>query len=131
LSNLLCSARSRGPPEDKYCGESAAANDGLQRTNRALIPHVVGVSRALTPRVGDWCKGRQAETSAAFQQYGGGIKKQEQAERRSDLKEEASDLERQVWRPRHERVQEREREWHKMELPLTELEQLTLDDHIA
>jgi hypothetical protein len=77
------------------------------------------------------CKGLQAETSVAFQQYGGGIKKREQAERRSDLKEEASDLEHQVWRPRHERVQEREREWHKMELPLTELEQPTLDDHTA
>jgi hypothetical protein len=38
----------------------------------------------------------QAETSTGFQQYGGGIKKWEQAERRSDLKEEASDLERQV-----------------------------------
>jgi hypothetical protein len=25
----------------------------------------------------------------------------------------------------------REREWHKMELPLTELEQPTLDDHTA
>jgi hypothetical protein len=41
-------------------------------------------------------KGRQAETSDGFQQYGGGVKKWEQAERRSDLKEEASDLERQV-----------------------------------
>jgi hypothetical protein len=41
-------------------------------------------------------KGRQAETSTGFQQYGKDIKKWEQAERRSDLKEEASDLERQV-----------------------------------
>jgi hypothetical protein len=41
-------------------------------------------------------KGRQAETSTGFQQYGGGIKKWEQTERRSDLKEEAADLERQV-----------------------------------
>jgi hypothetical protein len=37
-------------------------------------------------------KGRQAETSVGFQQYGGGVRKWEQAERRSDLKEEASDL---------------------------------------
>jgi hypothetical protein len=41
-------------------------------------------------------KGRQAETSAGFQQYGGGVKKWELAERRSDMKEEASNLERQV-----------------------------------
>jgi hypothetical protein len=41
-------------------------------------------------------EGRQAETSTGFQQYGGGIKKWVQAERRSDLKEEASDLKRQV-----------------------------------
>jgi hypothetical protein len=37
-------------------------------------------------------KGRQVETSTGFQQYGGGVRKWEQAERRSDLKEEASDL---------------------------------------
>jgi hypothetical protein len=41
-------------------------------------------------------KGRQAETSAGFQWYGGGVEKWEQVERRSNLKEEASDLERQV-----------------------------------
>jgi hypothetical protein len=41
-------------------------------------------------------KGRQAETSTGFQQYGGGIKKWEQTERRLDLKEEASNLECQV-----------------------------------
>jgi biotin-(acetyl-CoA carboxylase) ligase len=36
------------------------------------------------------------ELSVGFQQYGGGVEKWEQAERRSDLKEEASDLERHV-----------------------------------
>jgi hypothetical protein len=41
-------------------------------------------------------KGRQAETSVGFWQYGGGAWKWEPAERRSDLKEEASDLEQQV-----------------------------------
>jgi hypothetical protein len=41
-------------------------------------------------------KGRQAETSVGFQQYGGGVEKWEQAERRSDLKDEDSNLERQV-----------------------------------
>jgi hypothetical protein len=41
-------------------------------------------------------KGRQAETSTGFQQYGGGTKRWEEAERSSDLKEEALDLERQV-----------------------------------
>jgi hypothetical protein len=41
-------------------------------------------------------KGRQAETSTGFQQYGGGVRKWEQAERISYLKEEALDLERQV-----------------------------------
>jgi hypothetical protein len=41
-------------------------------------------------------KGRQVKTSTGFQQYGGGVEKWEQAERRSDLKKEASDLERQV-----------------------------------
>jgi hypothetical protein len=76
-------------------------------------------------------KGRQAETSVGFQQYGGGVEKWEQTERRSDL-EEASDLERQVVASKtQESAREREREWHKMELPLTELEQPTLDDHTA
>jgi hypothetical protein len=36
------------------------------------------------------------ETSTGFQQYGEGVKKWVQIERRSDLKEEASDLKRQV-----------------------------------
>jgi hypothetical protein len=75
-------------------------------------------------------KGCQAETSTGFRQYGGGIKKWKQAERRSDLKEEASDLERQVVAAKT-RESARERVWHKMELPLNELEQPTLDDHTA
>jgi hypothetical protein len=41
-------------------------------------------------------KGRQAETSTGIRQYGGGVWRWEPAERRSDLKEEASDLELQV-----------------------------------
>jgi hypothetical protein len=41
-------------------------------------------------------KGRQAETSTGFQQYGGDTKRWEKAERRLDLKEEALDLECQV-----------------------------------
>jgi hypothetical protein len=41
-------------------------------------------------------KGRQVETSAGLQQYGGGVWEWEPAERRSDLKEKASDLKQQV-----------------------------------
>jgi hypothetical protein len=55
-------------------------------------------------------KGCQAETSAGFQRYGGGVEKWEQAERRSDLKEEASDLEHQVVAAKtQESARERER----------------------
>jgi hypothetical protein len=55
-------------------------------------------------------EGRQAETSAGFQQYGGGVKKWEPAERRSDLKEEASDLRQQVVAAKtQESARERER----------------------
>jgi hypothetical protein len=60
-------------------------------------------------------KGRQAETSAGLQLYGGGVEKWEQAERRSDLKEEASDLERQVMAAK---TQESAREERVLELSL-------------
>jgi hypothetical protein len=39
-----------------------------------------------------WREGRQAEQSVGFQQYGGGVKKWVETEKRSNLKEEASDL---------------------------------------
>jgi hypothetical protein len=52
VSNLLCPARSSRPREAEYSRKSAVANDGLQRTNRALIPNVVN-------------EGRQAEQALA------------------------------------------------------------------
>jgi hypothetical protein len=38
--DLLYTARSRCPPIAEYSRKSAAADDGLHRTNRALIPNV-------------------------------------------------------------------------------------------
>jgi hypothetical protein len=46
--------------------------------------------RGLRPKC--WEEGRQAEQGAGSQQYGEGVKKTVGAERRSDLKEEASNL---------------------------------------
>jgi hypothetical protein len=83
VSNLFCTARSSRPHEAEYSRKLAAVDDGLQRTNRALIPNV-GDQRS------------SSGTSADFQQYGGAVKSWVDAERRLDLKEEASDLKRQV-----------------------------------
>jgi hypothetical protein len=55
LSNLLYSACSRRLPEAEYSRKSVAANNGLQRMNRALIPRVVEED-----------KGRQVEISVGF-----------------------------------------------------------------
>jgi hypothetical protein len=41
ILNLLYTARSRRPPEAEYSRKSVAVDDGLQRTNRALIPNAV------------------------------------------------------------------------------------------
>jgi hypothetical protein len=62
--------------------------------------------------------------------YGGEVKTWVEVERKLDLKEEALDLN-QLGVVAKTRESARERVWHKMELPLTELEQSTLDDHTS
>jgi hypothetical protein len=124
MLNLLYTARSRRPPEAEYSRKLAASDDGLQRTNCALIPNVA------TCRVGfdTKCWGRKSsgETSIGFQQYGRGLKKWVEAERRSNLKEEASDLNQLVVAAKT-RESVRERWAQNGTLPLTELEQLILE----
>jgi hypothetical protein len=127
VSNLLYYARSRCPPEAEYSRKSVAANDGLQWTNRALIPHVVVV----TPHVVDeeqrslggnkrwhptvWWRRREVGTSREkIRSEGGGFRSGATDCGGQDTRE-----------------CKRERERHKMELPLSELEQPTLDDHTS